>query len=270
MARLLRYFISLRARQLRVVQASHYSSVSIGQFFCRPELRILVSHAHHQITQSTEYRPSSALRAERLLYLFDRIVGLSEFSVCSRKIEASVGRHAPHVRDTGLGGVLNPGRGHLRRPPGNVLVFLPSRGLHRVEPSGRSRATRGSSHPVGRAGRIGPRSCGRSRRGGPQRPASCTARCRRPRGNHGYWPIPVGSAVARARDGYRSRAGYHGRSACRPRRHAGPSRTRELLHASAQSPGRLRVFLVRAHQRADLLPPARARHEPATVRRVAI
>lgn len=74
-------FSPLGARQFKAPQASRHAFVSISQFFRRPELRILVLQAHHQITQPTEYRPSNALRAERLRYLLGRIVGLSQFGV---------------------------------------------------------------------------------------------------------------------------------------------------------------------------------------------
>jgi hypothetical protein len=73
------------------VQSSRHPSVSIGQFFCRPELRILVLHMHHQITQSNEYRSSNMLRAERLLDVFDRIVGLPKVRVRSCKVQLSKG-----------------------------------------------------------------------------------------------------------------------------------------------------------------------------------
>lgn len=83
--------ISLRARQLKAAQVSRHFAVSIGQFFCHPELGILVSHAHHQIAQSTEYCPSNTLRTERLLYIFCRIIGLSKVHVRSREAQPSKG-----------------------------------------------------------------------------------------------------------------------------------------------------------------------------------
>ena len=79
-------FTSSQVRQLRVTQPSNHPTVSSNQFFRRPELRILVLHARRQITQPPEYRPGNTLRAERVRYLLGRIVGLSQFSVRSRKI----------------------------------------------------------------------------------------------------------------------------------------------------------------------------------------
>lgn len=83
--------ISLRARQLRVVQSSYHPAVSIDQFLCRSQLGILVLQAPCQITQPPEYRPSNVLRAERLLYVFDCIVRLSQVHVRSRKVQSSKG-----------------------------------------------------------------------------------------------------------------------------------------------------------------------------------
>lgn len=87
----LSYFISLRARRLKAPEASHHPTVSISQFFRRPKLGILVLKAHHQIAQPAEYRRSNVLRAEHLLYVFDRIVGLSTVRVRSRKVQSGKG-----------------------------------------------------------------------------------------------------------------------------------------------------------------------------------
>lgn len=82
-------FTSLQTRQLKAPQVSHHHTVPISQFFRRSELRILVLQAHYQITQSTEHHPSNTLRAERLLDVFSRIVGLSKVHVRSRKVQSS-------------------------------------------------------------------------------------------------------------------------------------------------------------------------------------
>lgn len=74
-----------------VTQGSNHLAVSPSQFFRRPTLRILMLHTHHQITQPTEYHPSNTLRAERLLDVFDRIVGLSKVRVRSRKVQLEQG-----------------------------------------------------------------------------------------------------------------------------------------------------------------------------------
>lgn len=65
--------------------------MSIDQFLRRPKLGIPVLYAHYQITQPAEYRRSNVLRAEYLLYMFDRIVGLPKVRVRSRKVQSSKG-----------------------------------------------------------------------------------------------------------------------------------------------------------------------------------
>ena len=84
-------FTSLQTRQLGATQPSNQPTVSINQFFRRPQLRVLVLHAHRQATQLPDYSCRNTLRAERLRYLFDRIVGLSQFDMRSRKVEPSNG-----------------------------------------------------------------------------------------------------------------------------------------------------------------------------------
>ena len=71
-------FTSSQARQLRVTQPSNHLTVSINQFFCHPKLRIFALHTHLQATQPLDYSCRNTLRAERLRYLFSRIVGLSQ------------------------------------------------------------------------------------------------------------------------------------------------------------------------------------------------